>query len=302
MYPLRGLNATERRLYRKALRGVSDDLSRDPDVERDGEEEATDGPKDGDAPTTPGADPGANPMRLVTANVRHGMTVANTRDDIEKVSGLGSVILWQEMNERSQPILEQELPDDTWRHIPGNVHVATRISVKRSLWTVEQAASYVMHQKNPNIQHRKPVVTIALLTSKSVTGLQFLVVNSHFVPHAWCGHNRPAKQWRQDKWNLHFDKMQDLVLDARSKGISVVGGADFNRGGAGLNKFHTNQVWFRQAALDHLFGLEAAGGATFTKNSDQSVALNSDHNALVAQLTWTAGSNPLKSGYHWPGL
>jgi hypothetical protein len=294
MYPLR-LSADEQRRFTRALRGVSDE----PPPDENGEDESTDGPKDGDTPTDPTPDPGGNPMRMVTANIAHGMTLRQKAEDVQKVRGLGSVILWQEMNPLTQTVLHQHLPDATWTHVPGNVQVATRISVKRSLWTVEQAASYLMHQKHPNIAHRKPVVTVALLTLKG-TSVQFLAVNSHFVPHAWCNHNRPAKPWRKDKWLLHYDKFQSIILDARSKGLTVVGGGDFNR--PDFAKFHADQVWFRQARIDYLLGLQAAGGATFTKNSDQSVSLNSDHNALVTELSWTAGTNALRGGYNWPGL
>jgi endonuclease/exonuclease/phosphatase (EEP) superfamily protein YafD len=214
---------------------------------------------------------------------------------------LGSVILWQELgNHESQSIMHQEFPDSAWYHLPARDKVPTRMSVKRSLWTVEQSASYLMHPRYPGVRgQRETYVTVALLTLTG-TGIQFLVTNSHYTPHAWCAHNVPGKQWRKDKWNLHHAKHGDLVLDARSKGITVIGGGDFNNPAPA--KFNVDQVWFRQARLDYLWGLHSAGGATFTKQSDQSVSLNSDHNALVTQLSWTAGSNSLKSGYNWPGL
>ncbi len=302
MYPLRRLSAREMRLFTRALGGRANDLANDPDAIIDEPiDEGTDEPKGGDTPTTPGADPGGNPMRFVTANIRHGMTVAAKREDMTKVRDLGSVIIWQEMgNTQTRALLRQHFPDSAWHHSPHRDEVPTRISAKRSLWEIDQTASYQMHGKYPGVRgQRETYVTLALLTLKT-TGIQFLVVNSHYTPHAWCGHNVPAKQWRKDKWNLHHNKFQNLVLDARTKGLTVIGGGDWNN--PSPSTFHANQVWFRQARLDYLFGLKATGGADFTKTGDQSVALNSDHNALVAQLTWTAGSNPLKSGYNWPGL
>ncbi len=302
MYPLRRLSAKEVRLYTRALGGRADDLANDPDVVIDEPiDEGTDEPKVDDPTTAPGTDPGANPMRLVTANIRHGLSAAAKTEDMKKVRGLGSIIIWQEMgNTTTRALLRQHFPDSEWHHAPANDATPTRISVKKSLWNVEQAASHQMHPKYPGVRgQRETYVTLALVTLKT-TGIQFLVTNSHYTPHAWCGHNVPAKQWRKDKWNLHHNKFQNLVIDARTKGITVVGGGDWNNPNPSV--FHVNQVWFRKARLDYLFGLQASGGAGFTKNSDQSVALNSDHNALVAQLTWTAGTNPLKSGYNWPGL
>lgn len=301
MYRLSRLSAAERRLFEKSLRGGDDSPQDDPDVPVEvPEDETPDDPKGGDNPTPPAPDPGPNPMRIVTANIAHSLSRAKKSEDVQKVRGLGSIILWQEMNPKTQDQLHQHLPAADWWDIPGNNQVASRISVKKSLWDVDQAASYVMHEKSPNIRHRKPVVTVALVRSKANPALQFLVVNSHFVPHAWCNHNVPAKQWRKDKWNVHYDKFKDIVLDARAKGLTVVGGGDFNTGSAGMAKFHADQVWFRTARLDYLFGLRANGGASFTKTADQSVSLNSDHNALVAQLTWTAGGNAIQAGYNWP--
>lgn len=297
MYPL-DLSGRERRLFTRALRGGDDDMGLDPEVPpEEPEDEGDDDPKGGDTPTAPAV---VADQSIVTANIAHSLSAAKKREDVRKVRGLGSIILWQEANPKTQPIIAQELPNAQWDHV-GRRQIATRISVKRSLWKVEQAASYRMHDKHPGIRHRAPVVTVALVTSVPTPTLQFLVVNSHFVPHAWCNHKVPHKQWRKDKWRVHEEKFKDIVLDARSKGLTVVGGGDFNTGSGGIDKFHVDQVWFRSARLDYLLGLEAPGGAQFTKDADQSVSLNSDHNALVAELTWTAGGNAAKTGYHWNG-
>lgn len=304
MYPLRNLSPAERRAFNRALRGAANNDAQDPDSTTDVPvDESTDDPKAGDTPTTPAADPGANPMRFVTANIRHGMSIADKTADIKKVRDLGSVIMWQELgNSESQSIVAHQLPESDWHHIPAATRPTDRMSIKKAYWTVEQATSYLMHGKYPGVRgQRETYTTVALVTSKT-SNVQFLVVGAHFTPHAWCNHNVPGKQWRKDHWNLHFSKMQSIVLDARSKGITVIGGGDWNRAPSGVAKFHTSQDWFRTAALDYLFGLPATGGASYTLQSSQSVALNSDHNALVAQLSWTAGSNPVKSGYNWPGL
>ncbi len=300
MYPLR-LNAAEKRLYTRALRGESDDLRDDPDVPGKDDDEAPDDPKEADTPTTPVADPGGNPMRLVTANVKSVMSAAKVAEDYKKVRDLGSIILFQEIREgRNQDLLRQHLPATDWHILPSFEHTTDKIAVRKSLWSVEQTGYYFMSPKPPTYG-RKRYVTLALVTLKG-TSIQFLVENTHFVAHAWCGHQLSDKQIRKTYWNRHFNRMQSLVLDARSKGITVVGGGDFNRGTSyGLNKFHLDQVWLRSTKLDGLFGLPAAGGATFTKTGEQSVALNSDHNALVAELSWTAGTNALRGGYNWPG-
>lgn len=301
MFPL-GLSAEERRLFTHALSASVDPYVAPPDPGED-PGEGDDEPKVGDTPTTPGTDPGGNPMRFVSANIRHGMTVPNKRADFELVKTLGSIICWQEVGgvESSRTLLENIFPASDWFHTPPINNIGTRISVKKSLWSVEASATYQMHGRNPAITSgaRETYVTLALVTLKT-TSIQFLVTDSHYVPHAWCAHNVPAKQWRKDKWNLHHNKWQSIVMDARGKGITVIGGADFNNPTPSL--FNAAQVWFRSAKIDRLFGLQATGGATFVKNSDQSVNMNSDHNALVAQLTWTAGTNSLKTGYHWPRL
>lgn len=307
MYPLR-LNAAQKRLYTRALRGDLNAVAAadrdDPDVVVDEPvDESEDEPKGGDTPSAPAPDPGANPMRFVTANIQHGMSVEKKREDITKVRDLGSVIMWQELgNKESQAVIAQHLPDSDWIHLPAATRPTDRISVRRAHWKVEQATSYLMHPKYPGVRgQRETYTTVALLTSKT-SNVQFLVMAAHFTPHAWCNHAVPGKQWRKDKWNLHWNKMQSIAADARSKGITVIGGGDWNRGPAGVDKFHASQDWFRETALDYLFGIPATGGAVYTLQSSQSVALNSDHNALVAQLSWTAGSNSLRSGYNWPGL
>jgi hypothetical protein len=304
MYRPRNLSGPELRAFHRALRGASDDPSGDPDAVVDEPvDESEDGPKVGESPTPPVADPGANPMRLVTANIRHGMSAAAKREDITKVRDMGSVIMWQELgNSESQSLVAQHLPESEWHHLPAAKRPTDRLSIRKAHWKVEQATSYLMHPKYPGVRgQRETYTTVALVTSKT-SNVQFLVMAAHFTPHAWCGHSVPGKQWRKDKWNLHFNKMQSIAADARSKGITVIGGGDWNRPPAGVDKFHASQDWFRQSPLDYLFGIPAAGGSTYTLQSSQSVAMNSDHNALVAQLSWTAGTNPLKSGYHWPGL
>lgn len=304
MYPIRNLTAAERRLFHKALNGSPDRLPADPDAPPDEPvDEIEDDPKEGDTPTPPAADPGANPMQFVTANIRHGMSVANKREDITKVRDLGSVIMWQELgNTESQAVIAQELPDSDWYNLPAATRPTDRMSIRKSHWKVEQATSYLMHKGLQGVRgQRETYTTVALVTSKT-SNVQFLVMAAHFTPHAWCGHSVPGKAWRKDKWQLHWNKMQSIAADARSKGITVIGGGDWNRPPSGVDKFHSSQDWFRQAKLDYLFGIPASGGSTYVLQSSQSVEMNSDHPALVAKLSWTAGSNTVRSGYNWPGL
>ena len=301
MLPLRHLSGHEHRLFTKALHGGDNNLQDDPDVPGLVDDEGPDEPKADDTPTGPVADPGGNPMRFVTANIKNTMSSAKTAEDIIKVRGLGSILLFQEIREgKSQDLLRQHLPASDWHILPAYEHTTDKIAIKKSLWTVEQVGYYYMAPKPPTYG-RKRYVTLALVTLTG-TNIQFLVTNTHYAAHAWCSHKISDKAIRKKYWNRHFGRQQSLVLDARGKGITVIGGGDFNRSAAqGLDKFHSSQDWFKQGRLDHLFGIPASGGATYSLQSTQSVALNSDHNALVAQLSWTAGTNAIKHGYNWGG-
>lgn len=303
MYPL-GLSASERKLFRAALRGDASDPLGDPDVPDDLPDPTPDPPDSGgDPPVDPGdPDPGtASPMRFVTANVRHGMSVQFKREDMAKVAGLGSIIMWQEFgNSESQRLVEEVLPKSAWHHLPAGTKPTDRMSLKKSIWDVEQSANYPMNPRPPGHPRGQAAtgVTVALVTSKT-GGIQFLVVGTHFVAHAWCNHPKPDKQWLKDAWGKHYNRMQALVLDARSRGLTVIGGGDWNRND--VAKFHASQDWFRHPHYDYLFGLHASGGATYNMTANQAVSLHSDHDAQVATLTWTAGSNPIKHSYNWSG-
>lgn len=296
-----GLSADEKKAFTAALRGEGDPATTGVDTP---DPIPTPSGDPGDPASDPGTpDPGtASPMQFVTANVRHGMSLSNKRDAMKKVRDLGSVIMWQEMGgtQSSRSLLDELFPSSAWHHVPPINNKGTRISVKKSIWTVEQGHAYLMHGDPFNLPGtRETYTTVALVTSKN-GGIQFLVCDAHFIPHAWSNAQVAHKQWHKDAWNKHYNKFQSIVLDARSKGITVIGGGDWNR--TSVDPFNSDQVWFHHHSLDYLFGLHSAGGATFNEVSSQQVQTGSDHLALVAKLTWTKGSNPIKHSYSWPGL
>lgn len=293
MYRIRHLSNADRQLFTRALRGDVDQ----PEDDTDTSDESDLDPTGGDTPTDPAPDPGANPMRVVTANVKHTMGRAQIEADVKKVATLGSVIMWQEVHAGTfRNAIRQHLPDSTWDH--SGLQHEVPISVKRSLWDVRHATVYKLHNKWPQGDPAR-YLTVVLLKAQG-SGVEFVVANSHLVANAWGNTHRPNIAWKQRMWNRSYDKFQTLVLNAQSKGLTIIGGGDWNK--HDVPKFTAAQTWLRTAHVDYLFGLQASGGATFTLGANQSVSLNSDHNALVAQLSWAAGTNPVVDTFYCPGI
>jgi hypothetical protein len=302
MLPLPGLTGAQRRMFNRALRGVDDNLATSPDFTGDPEGEGTDlEPEPGDPPSTSQPDPGGNPMRVVCANIRVQNTMEQKRADYVKLRDMGSILLLQEIFGGGRAVFGQVFPESQWHHVPSlDRPIGERLALKKAHWDIQQQAVYFASPPpRPGGVGRDFAVALVRLKG---TNIQFLVISTHYIAHAWCGHQLSNKAYWRRIWGRHDDRFRALVNDARNKGITVIGGADFNRSiSQGRTKFHSTQDWFRTSFLDGLFGVKATGGANYTVGATQRVSMHSDHDALVAQLTWTAGSNPVKTGYNWGG-
>lgn len=271
--------------------------------DKDHEDSDPDEDPDNGGNDNPDPDPHTNntqPFRLVTCNLQANppMDQDKVENDINRVKAMGSVILWQEMKlDRYNAALHRLMDDSNWIHI-YSPEKAVPISIKRNLFTVIDRKAYKMHDGKANTSPSRWIVVA--LVRMTGTNIVFLVVNTHMVSGAWNNKQRANKAWRKDKWNLHRDKLDHLVNDARGKGISVIGGGDWNK--TGVNMFHANMVNDSTGNIIYLFHLPATGGTTFVRNKMQSINVASDHNVRLVELKPTAGANAIPTQYNWPGL
>jgi hypothetical protein len=122
------------------------------------------------------------------------------------------------------------------------------------------------------------------------TNIEFLVLNTHLVAHAWCPEDKPNKQWRKDKWNLHIRLLKSIIRDSLDHGLSVILTGDLNRPGIGV--LVAGQVNIDVDRLDYMLGWQAAGGAKFEVLDTAKVNLpDNKHNAQTARLRWRSGVN-----------
>lgn len=242
--------------------------------------------------------------RLVTANIKSNplMRQSYVDADIAAVRLLGDVILWQE-------IAPQRYKDTLHTLMPNRAHVAlgTEVPITYKPWQWRPATE----QELPDFSNapddlfprgvtvtgairmhgaRKRVtpvryVTYAILTSVNGTGPIVVWMNTHMISGAWSNRHLLTREWRRARWREHFSKQQRLVTYFTSKGLTVIGGGDMNRGDS-MPKFSFKQRWLAQGGIDHLYCIEPDGGTRVALNEMRSVpGLHTDHKPRVASLT-----------------
>ena len=227
---------------------------------------------------------GGTGVRLVTSNIKNlpDLSREHVRHDMALVRKLGGVILWQE-------IAEADDVADLRATVPGYTHLHTDTECPISVWTKGwKVLDYGKVTLHPGKEHVSPhrVATWVRLQRNGSTVPPFVVVNTHWVSGAYSNPGQEAEAWRLAMWAQAHAGMCTLVQGFLAKGITVLGGGDFNRTGA-FPGFAPGHRWLINGGYDHLWACEAKGGvqveaaATGTLGTDK---LFTDHAARWAHV------------------
>ncbi|RKG80014.1 hypothetical protein D7W79_09030 [Corallococcus exercitus] len=170
-------------------------------------------------------------FRTVTINVKSNpvMDQAAVVHDVKRAASQGSLIGWNEISPDRYFKAIRDLGPGWGHYMPrdGGLRIPNPISWKKSEWKLQGEPGFLRthHGKEEVSPHR--YITWVKLKNKE-TGKTIVRMNTHLVSGAWSG-NKPHKEWRQDMWNKHMDKLHDLVARFEKKGYPVIVGGDFNR-------------------------------------------------------------------------
>ncbi|AVD99293.1 phosphoesterase [Streptomyces phage BillNye] len=219
-------------------------------------------------------------MKVVTANIRNNpdMLRKKVKADAATVSGLGGVLLFQEIGEPEDHTDVKAAIGTAFTYVHDNVEIP--IAFRKSSWNLLDSDVVLMH-KGKRMTSPNRYLSWVLLERRSNKQL-VCIMNTHFVSGAWNGTPKLNKAWRRERWLEHWKKMSSVVNYFHSQGVTVIFGGDFNR--LRVGRFHQDQRWAVNRGIDKIGVLEGHGGVRVKLLGQSHHPLNSDHDAHVASI------------------
>jgi len=207
--------------------------------------------------------------------------------DLRTVRELGGIICWQEISrDRYKSALHSEFTaEGGWA--TEHLEVEIPISYKTKWYELVDSGVVLTHEGLHLVSPDRYISWVLLRRKDAKSNSMFYVVNTHFVSGGWSRKFQLKRKWRQAKWLEHWQIMKDLILGFHAKGITVIGGGDFNR--QDTPTFDKDMQWFTGHVIDKLFLLQAPSGVHL-KAVDLSAkeGLNTDHRPRVLTFTRTS--------------
>jgi hypothetical protein len=203
-------------------------------------------------------------MKVVSANIKDNpdLSPAQVVHDTKVVAKMGGIIGWQEIGEREDHrAIDRACPPRSWFQEFDNLDIP--ISAKKRYWTVEKKGYIKTHNGKAATSPSRYVTWVVLGRKGKKSSIA--IVNTHFVSGAWNNKPKTNKKWRQEMWQVHWKKEQEVIADLLSQGISVIGTGDFNR--VKVEKFFPRQVWCvgGTTGIDKIFYINATNGVRLSK-------------------------------------
>ena len=168
----------------------------------------------------------------------------------------------------------------------GNLRIPIPISWKKSEFELKDAGFLRTHNGKAKVSPHRYITWVKLRNKD--TGQDVIRINTHFVSGAWSS-PKPTTAWRREMWNIHQNKLENLVAKFKKQGHNVIVGGDFNRDSY---KVLGNQVKYDnklnvgthgRSTLDYM--MHTPDGSLKSKGARVEHDYRSDHDAVVGQYT-----------------
>ncbi|GAA5149427.1 hypothetical protein GCM10023340_24690 [Nocardioides marinquilinus] len=226
-------------------------------------------------------------LALTTANVRgapsHEMAQPRVQADLDLAARRGGALLLQEIwPVRYKRAVRRTFAD---RHV-GLVRRSSNPVVVDRRWRVLERGRVTTTRTVPGTTPPRSLTWLVLAGDTASGPVRFVLMNTHFVAGAWNGRRDADVPLRQRLWDRHYRLMRRYVTDFNARGLTVVGGGDFNRRRSdGLLPFTDRQRWlFDDVGVDKLFVAPAPRGARVRVVARATTQANSDHDFRTAWL------------------
>ena len=194
---------------------------------------------------------------------------------------------WQEIGEGDPDTREKGWIDQYFSIMYRNLHLADAghrvpISAPKAYNVVSQRVTSVHGGKEGVSPNR--VISEAVLAAANDTALRFAFLNTHFVAGAWNGKEDPYEAWRDEMWELHFQKMRTVMEGYRAQGLPIIWTGDCNRNP--MPKFYPlKEIRAFSTGIDQIGWIPGTNGVEIRLSSTKTVPMNVDgHDARVALL------------------
>jgi hypothetical protein len=228
-------------------------------------------------------------LPVVTANI--GRKHLDAREAAiaavrQQSDGERPMVGWQEIgegpNDTGEPSMINQHFGDSYTHMFLNDPQSPRepISVPRP-WVVTGHTSVPVHGGISGITPPR-LINEVVVQHETIAGLQFVIMNTHYIANAYVGDQRPDLR---QLWDLHKQIHSQRVLERhQNQKLPVIWTADTNR-----NDYGTATGWAQEGAA---FGSGLDRVDWMTSNNVEIQLLNTnvvpmsvdDHNAKVAIL------------------
>ncbi|WP_375757726.1 peptidoglycan-binding protein [Corallococcus exercitus] len=229
-------------------------------------------------------------FKTVTINVKSNpvMDQAAVVHDVKRAASQGGLIGWNEISPDRYFKAIRDLGPEWGHYMPrdGGLRIPNPISWKKSEWKLQDEGFLRTHEGKKGVSPNRYVTWVKLKNEE--TGKSIIRMNTHLVSGAWSG-NKPHKEWRQDMWNKHMDRLDRLVTHFEKKGLPVIVGGDFNRDSY---KVLGNQVKYDNklnvgthghGTLDYL--MHTPSGSLKSHGAHVDRGFRSDHDSVSVKYT-----------------
>lgn len=247
---------------------------------------------------------GANPLPLpapgsgkeihfktASINVKSNpvMPQSSVVHDVKQAAKQAGLIGWQEIGpSRYFDAIENLGPK--WAHYmprDGKKRIPIPISWDKEQWQRKDAGFLRTHNGLAKVSPHRHISWVKL--RNKATGQDVVRINTHLVSGAWSS-PKPTTEWRRKMWNIHMDKLENLVAKFQKQGLNVIVGGDFNRDSYKVlgnkvkvdNDLHVGT--HGRSTLDYV--MHASKGKVLEKEGVKiHKNYDSDHNAVVVKYS-----------------
>ena len=226
-------------------------------------------------------------MWVATSNIKGTMRPGKVAEDMAHVAHIASVLFFQEITYGFNKRLLRRL----FARVFYIAAIARECPVvlKKAHWEILDVHVSLAHKGRPLCSPNRYIVVVLARRRGSQKVVAF--ISTHYISGAWNRRLKSFKKWRRAMWLRHHSLHRTIVDILVSEGISVVGGADWNRGLYGIKRLHKDMEWAVFGHIDGVYFVEAPGGTQIRlHDNDVVTGLNTDHPARRARLTFHAGT------------
>lgn len=226
-------------------------------------------------------------MWVATSNIKGTMRPSKVAEDMAHVAHLASVFFFQEITYGFNKRLLHRLFARVF-YIAALARECP-VVLKKAHWEILDVHVSLAHKGRPLCSPNRYIVVVLARRRGSQKVVAF--ISTHYISGAWNRKRKTFKKWRRAMWLRHHSLHQTIVDILVSAGISVVGGADWNRLIHQIRPLHKDMEWVAAGGIDGVYIVEAPSGTRIrVHEEDVERGLNTDHALRRARLTFRAGS------------